>query len=303
MKYRLSKAFPQKRAFITGAGSGLGRQFALELAQDGWRLGLIDINEAAMRETRELCEKCSGVLPVNSGNRSAESEHRFVCYRLDVSDSEQYSRVVRAYLHEFTGIDLLINNAGVGDGGEMQDYDLADWKWLLDINLMGVIYGCHLFLDTFLQQKSGHIINIASAAAFASMPGMAAYSVSKAGVLSLSEVLACELEPDVGITVVMPEFIRTGIMQHSRTGDPWAREFGRLLVNTSKLTPEMVVPSILQKAGRGKFSVIFPFRAKIVRYLSSRHPEIWRWLRIRLHRHRNRLIQVLQWREKRILSK
>ena len=279
-KFKFSSKFPHKRAFVTGAGSGFGQQFALDLAGDGWHLGLTDLNASALETTARLVAGAGG---------SSET------FAFDVSDESAYQQAAHSFLRNNGGIDLLINNAGVGDSGRVGDYSLTNWRWLLDINLLGVIHGCHFFIPQMRKQQSGHIINIASAAAFASMPTMAAYNVSKAGVVALSETISCELaHHKVGVTAVMPEFVRTNIMQHSRNRDADLDEMARLYVNTSGLTPQMVVPMILQKAARGTHSIVFPARAKLVRALSRFAPGFWRFVRRYMHRNQAKVLATLQ---------
>ena len=113
---------------------------------------------------------------------------------------------------------LVINNAGVGAGGSaVGDFSLDDWSWVLGINLWGPIHGCHVFAPILRDAGYGGIINVASAAAFGAAPHMAAYNVSKAGVLSLSETLAAELSgTGVNVTVLCPTFVKTNIVESGR---------------------------------------------------------------------------------------
>ncbi|HXH18501.1 MAG TPA: SDR family NAD(P)-dependent oxidoreductase, partial [Chitinophagales bacterium] len=128
--YQLSEKFSQKRAFITGAGSGLGRELCAELAKDGWTIGICDIAEKGLEETAELIAKAGGKpLP----------------FQLDVSDRHRFKEVAENFLTRAGGIDLLMNNAGVGDAAVFEEYGLDNWEWLVGINQMGVVYGCHYF--------------------------------------------------------------------------------------------------------------------------------------------------------------
>lgn len=279
-RYKLSERLPRKRAFITGAGSGLGRQFSLELAGDGWILGLADFNKRSLAETTELVQAAGG------------TPHSFV---FDVSDRKAYQRNAKRFLKTAGGLDLLINNAGVGDGGDVGEYSLENWEWLIGINVMGVVHGCHFFLDSLKSQGGGHIINMSSAAAYSNLPSMSAYSATKAAVLSLSEVLDSELAPHgVGVSAVTPTFIQTNIMQHSRGRDEERSELTRLLLKTSGLTPQKVVPMILDQAGRGKLHIVFPFRARLARWMTRLAPWLWRRIKTRVFGDRQALIRKLQ---------
>lgn len=266
MNYQLSNKYPQKRAFITGAASGLGLAICTELAKDGWTIGMSDIDFDSLLEAAKKIESAGGKTHL---------------YQLNVADKEEYENVSRTFLDEVGGIDLLINNAGVGDAGYVGEYSLENWEWILGINLFGVINGCHFFAPVFKEQRSGTLINIASAAAFSSLPKMSAYNVGKAGVLSLSETIDGELHPfNVNVSVVMPTFFKTNVMQYSR-GDKKHIELSRLIFATTPLTPDKVAQEILKKSGRGKFHIILPANARVMYWLKRHFPKlvlyIFRW--------------------------
>lgn len=256
---QLSKKYPQKRAFITGAASGLGLALCNELAADGWTIGMSDIN------VKNLNEKAQSV---------SQKGAKVITYPLDVSDKESYQIVVEKFLADVGGIDLLVNNAGVGDGGYVEEYGLDNWDWLLSINLHGVIYGNALFIPQFKKQKSGAIINIASAAAFTSMPRMAAYNVSKAGVRALSETMDAELNHHgIQVSCVMPTFFKTSVMQSAR-GNKDEIEMSKMIFATSELTPERVANYVLRKAGKGRFHIILPADATFMFFMKRFFPSL-----------------------------
>ncbi|MFY0562709.1 SDR family NAD(P)-dependent oxidoreductase [Archangium lansingense] len=185
------------RAVITGAGSGLGRALCLELARRRARLVVSDLDEVAAQETARKVEQQGGEAHV---------------VRCDVANPEQVEALARESEAAFGGVDLVVNNAGVLSAGEVGKLPLADWKRVLDVNLWGVIHGCHYFVPLLRQQGRGHILNIASAAGLISTPYMAAYNASKAAVVALSETLLAELKPaGIGVTVACPTFFRTNI--------------------------------------------------------------------------------------------
>lgn len=259
MSYKLSTTFPKKRAFITGSGGGLGRVLCLELASNGWTIGISDINEKGLAETAELIQKKGG---------------KAVSFVLDVADSDQYSKVASQYLAQVGGIDVLINNAGVGDGGVFGEYAVDNWKWIVGINQMGVIYGCHQFVPVMKQQKSGHIINIASAASFANLPSMSPYNVTKAAVVSLSETLYTELKGEgVGVSVVCPTFFKTNVMQHSR-GNEAQKKAGQKMVDKSGIEPEEVAQKILRLSGKKTFYILHPFQATALFWFKRYFPNL-----------------------------
>ena len=187
-------------AVITGAGSGIGAAFAVELAKRGGRVVCSDINETAARATADA-------ITADGGQATS--------LRCDVSQVDDVALLAKEAQDWFGGPPtLVINNAGVGAGGmPIGDVSLDDWQWVLGINLWGPIHGCHVFAPILREAGYGGIINVASAAAFGAAPGMAAYNVSKAGVLSLSETLAAELSgTGVNVTVLCPTFVKTNIV-------------------------------------------------------------------------------------------
>lgn len=257
--FQLSKKYPQKRAFITGAASGLGKAFCEALAKEGWTIGIADINEKQLQFTEQQIIQLGGK-PIKFG--------------LDVADSDNYKNAAAAFLQQCKGIDLLINNAGVGEGAPFEQYSIENWNWIVSINQMGVIHGCHYFIPTMIQQKSGHIINIASAAAFGSAPTMSPYNVTKAAVLSLSETLYVEMKPHgVHVSAVMPTFFKTNIATHGR-GTAEEKEIGQYLVETSGIEPNYIAQKILQKAGNNKLYIVLPFQSKFIWLMKRLFPGI-----------------------------
>ena len=156
VSYKLSSRYPQKRAFITGGGSGLGRVLSTELASNGWTIGIADINAEGLKETANMIVQAGG---------------KAYTYLLDVANSDQYESVSKEFLKDIGGIDLLINNAGVGDGSVFEEYSPENWRWIVGINQMGVVYGCHYFVPVMRKTKrAGHIVSISSAASFMNLP-------------------------------------------------------------------------------------------------------------------------------------
>ena len=148
---------------------------------------------------------------------------------------------------------LVINNAGVGAGGAViGESALSDWEWVLNINLWGPIHGCHVFAPILREAgRPAGIINVASAAAFGAAPGMAAYNVSKAGTLSLSETLAAELAgTGINVTVLCPTFVKTNIVNAGRIPEETTQLADRLMRITG-FSPERVARTCLDTLDRG----------------------------------------------------
>lgn len=226
-------------AVITGAGSGIGAAFATELARRGGRVVCSDVNEAAANATAE------GIV-ATGGHATAVR-----CDVAQLDDVQQLAKEAQSWLGGAPT--LVINNAGVGAGGApIGEIDLDDWSWVLGINLWGPIHGCQVFTPILREagQPAG-IINVASAAAFGAAPGMAAYNVSKAGVLSLSETLAAELSgTGINVTVLCPTFVKTNIVDSGRISARSTQLADRLMRWTG-FSPERVARTCLDTNDRG----------------------------------------------------
>ncbi len=191
-------------ALITGAGSGIGAAFAIELATRGNRVICSDLDISAAQSTVETIHDQGGTA---------------IALRCDVTQIDDVKDLAAQAQTWFDGPPtLVVNNAGVGAGGRpIGDIPLDDWAWTLGVNLWGPIHGCHVFTPILRDAGRGGIINVASAASFGAAPGMAAYNVSKAAVLSLSETLAAELSGSgVHVTVLCPTFVKTNIVNAGR---------------------------------------------------------------------------------------
>lgn len=257
---KLTSRYPSKRAFITGAGSGLGRELALLLAADGWTIGITDINPAGAAASKEQIEA--------KGGKAHE-------YTFDVSNKTAYKEAFSDYLSKTGGIDLLINNAGVGDGGLFDEYSLENWDWIVGINEMAVIYGSFFAAPAMKKQGGGHIISIASAAGYAAMPNMSMYNVTKASVIAFSESIYAELKPfGVNVSVVMPTFFRTNIMQHGR-GPADSVATGSAILKKVSILPTEVAAHILAGAGDKTFHIFHPFMARLVWYVKRLIPNLF----------------------------
>jgi NAD(P)-dependent dehydrogenase (short-subunit alcohol dehydrogenase family) len=234
---------PQEpRAVVTGAGSGLGRAFCLELAARRARILAVDIDLASAEETARLVQGAGGTA---------------VARRADVADFAQVEALAGAVEEAFGGADLVINNAGVAVGGAVGQVPLDEWRWIVGINLWGVIYGCHVFVPRFKTRGSGHIINVASAAGLVSLPDMGPYNVTKSGVVALSETLHVELAgTGVGVTVLCPTFFKTNIARAAHTyADVETSEVERMM-DRAKLQAPDVARYALATADRGELFAV-----------------------------------------------
>lgn len=189
---------------ITGAASGIGRAMAVAFAAEGMHLALADVDVVGLEETAELA-RAEGV--------------EAVAVRTDVSDPVQVEALAQRTIDEFGDLHLACNNAGVSAGGLTWEVDLDTWHWVMGVNLFGVIHGVRSFTPRIIASGGGHIVNTASMAGFTSPPGMSPYNVSKHAIVSLSEAMAVELSmtnPEVGISVLCPGWVRTRIHESER---------------------------------------------------------------------------------------
>lgn len=253
---KLNARFPSKRAFVTGAGSGLGAAFTHLLLKEGWTLYLADINETSL-------EQYQGINDVFT-------------FQLDVSDRLSYERVASEVADHTESIDVLINNAGIGDGELFRNYKIESWERMIEINLMGTYYGTHFLLPLIGRQKEGLIINIGSAAGFMNAPGMSAYNVSKAAVYSFSESLSHELEDSgIQVSMAMPTFFQTNIMDQA-SGSMQFVDFAKKQMKYSKTNAEEMAQVILAEAARGVMKIIYPKDAKRNYWLKKWFPSLVR---------------------------
>ncbi len=200
------KDFAGKTAVITGGASGIGRAIAERCLEEGMNVVLADIEADALATTAEALgrERAERVLPVVTD----------VCSEADLEQLRDQT------LEHFGGVHLLCNNAGVGAGGGVLDSTLNDWRWTMDVNLWSVVNGCRLFLPAMIaQDEDCHVVNTASAAGLMPYNPSVSYTVSKYGVVGLSESLHLEMKMKgtrVGVSVVCPGFIKTNIMDSAR---------------------------------------------------------------------------------------
>ncbi|MEV0027969.1 SDR family NAD(P)-dependent oxidoreductase [Nocardia sp. NPDC050793] len=258
---------------ITGAGSGIGRELALLCASRNANLALSDINEAGLAETADA---------VRAAGRDV------LTHRVDVSDSQQMTEFADAAQSRFGGVDMLVNNAGVGLVGGFLDTSLEDWQWLVSINLMGVVHGCDAFLPAMIERgRGGHVVNLSSAAGLLANPQLSAYSATKFAVLGLSEALRMELKPnDIGVTAICPGVIDTAITKNSRIrgSDNIDQRRNNLAATYQKrgYTPERVARNILRAVDRDRAVTPIAAEAHLMYVLSRAVPPAARWVASKL---------------------
>jgi len=199
------KDFQDKVAVVTGAASGIGRALAEKSAQEGMKVVLADVEESALKQAEEELQ-ASGA--------------QVLAVRTDVSQADEVEVLAQKTFDTYGAVHLLFNNAGVGAGTTVWESSLADWEWVLGVNLGGVIHGIHFIVPRMLAQDTeGHIVNTASSAGLVSSSGLGIYKVSKHGVVTLSETLALELAArgaKLKASVLCPEWVNTSIIDAER---------------------------------------------------------------------------------------
>lgn len=187
-----------KTAFITGAAAGLGLAMARSFAKQGANIMLADID-------RDGLEAAQAMLRSEGANVAS-----VVC---DVADFASVEAAAKATIAAFGKVHILVNNAGVALGGKPGETDLRDWRWIIDINLMGVVHGVNAFLPLISAQgEGGHIVNTASMAGHIGGPGLGAYAATKFAVVGYSESLNWDLSKQgIGVSILCPAWVKTGI--------------------------------------------------------------------------------------------
>ncbi len=200
------KDFHNKVAVITGAGSGIGRALAHDLAAAGARLALSDVNQVGLQETADA---------LNLGS------DRLITEAFDVADRDAFYAFAERVTGHFGAVHLVFNNAGVALGATVEDMSYEDFEWLMGINFWGVVYGTKAFLPHLKAAGEGHIVNVSSVFGLIGVPTQSAYNASKFAVRGFTEALRQELEMEggrVSCTSVHPGGIKTNIARNARMG-------------------------------------------------------------------------------------
>jgi NAD(P)-dependent dehydrogenase (short-subunit alcohol dehydrogenase family) len=245
-----------KVVVITGGASGIGRALADRFAAEGSKIVLADVEPGALEEAAaELRAARTTVLAVPT----------------DVSRPEQVQALCDRTLAEFGRVDVVCNNAGVAASGLAWEHTLADWEWVLGVNLWGVIHGVRTFVPVMLRQGGeGHIVNTASVAGLTSSPFMSIYNVAKHAVATLSETLHKDLGllgAPIKVSVLCPGFVRTRIMDAERNRpaslqnptpaqhDPHMEEMARAAI-AAGLPPEEAAAQVVDAVKNERFYVL-----------------------------------------------
>ena len=257
------KHFDGRVAAITGAGSGIGRALARDLARRGTHLALSDIDELGLAETVVLCEG-TGV--------------KVTSQVVDVADRAAVYAWADQVVADHGKVNLIFNNAGVALGATIESMSYEDFEWLMDINFWGVVHGTKAFLPHLIASREGHIVNLSSVFGLISIPSQSAYNAAKFGVRGFTDALRIELEvADNGVscTTVHPGGIKTNIARSARldesvsafTGvapDATGEDFDKVAMTT----PEKAARQILKAVERNRRRALIGPDAKVLDVIS-----------------------------------
>jgi len=226
-------------ALITGSGAGLGEAMARKFAAEGYRVMISDRDEDRARAVAASI---------------GESAHWFA---MDITDDAGWAALIDEVKNVFGRLDVLVNNAGVAAAGTLEETSMADWRWVIDIDLIGVAAGCKAFAPMMRSQGSGHIINVASAAGFAAAPGINAYGTAKAAVIALSEMLRAEMDDcGVEVSVLCPAFVKTRLTESMRApNDGYQKRVERWMQN-SGVSAENVASVVFESVQSPRFMLL-----------------------------------------------
>lgn len=263
-----------KTALVTGAASGIGRETALALASRGADLVICDLDEAGLADTARAIEALG---------------RKALPHVVDVGDAAAMDAFAKTVHQTVDAVDILVNNAGVGLGASFLDTSLEDWHWILDINVMGVVHGCHYFVPRMVEAgRGGHVVNVASAAAFIATETLNAYSTTKFAVRGFSEALRGELaRHGIGVTAVCPGIIDTPITRSSRLRGvfaeaPAARERMVEAYQKRNYTPARVAAHIVTAIGRNRAVAPISPEAWLMWWMKRFTPGLARWVSARM---------------------
>jgi NAD(P)-dependent dehydrogenase (short-subunit alcohol dehydrogenase family) len=247
------KNFNGRVAVITGAGSGIGRALALELAGRGARLAVSDVNAVAVADTAASCEK----LGVQAKG-----------YVLDVADREAVHAHADEVVADFGQVNLVVNNAGVAVMATVEEMTYEDFDWIMGINFWGVIHGTKAFLPHLIASGEGHLVNISSVFGLVGVPTQSAYNATKFAVRGFTEALRQEMQiarRPVGVSCVHPGGIRTNIARDARSaGDIPDEKKASDFAKIARTSPENAAKTILRGVERDRARILIGADAHVI---------------------------------------
>ncbi len=260
------KSLKNKVAVVTGAGQGIGRMLAVNLAKEGCSLALADVNQDSLKETATLIDN---------------PNVKVTLHVVDVSERDEVYQFAAEANAGHGKVDLVINNAGVLLWEFIEDLNYDDFEWIMRINLWGVIYCSKAFLPILKKQREGHIVNLSSAAAFAPAPSIGPYLVSKCAVSGFTQTLCQELNRShINVSCVYPGGVKTGIFRTGRiykfaspqmnpnNSVKWAE------TNIARITPDKASKDIIVGIKKNKKRILIGLDAHILYWMSRLAPDM-----------------------------
>jgi NAD(P)-dependent dehydrogenase (short-subunit alcohol dehydrogenase family) len=244
--------FAGRVAIVTGAASGIGRALAEALGRRGARVVVTDLNLAGAEAVADAI--------VTAGGQARSA-------LLDVTREGDVRQVVDDAVARHGHLDVMVNNAGIAVGGEVRDLTVADWRRIIDVNLLGVVHGVAAAYPRMVSQGNGHIVNIASLAGLGPWPTMAPYAMTKFAVVGLSLSLRAEAASlGVRVSVACPGFVQSGIYEAATIVNADARRLWEK-VPFALMTAERAAARILRGVARNEALIVFPFYARLLWWL------------------------------------
>lgn len=233
------------RYLITGAASGLGKAIAVELAKQhgsAIKICIADIHPQRGRETVELLQ-------------SYGVEARY-CH-CDITSTDEVAMLQKFVTEQWQGVDVVFNNAGVATGGSIQSESIAQWQWIVDVNLLGMVRVTQAFLPMFTAQGHGHFVNVASQAGLTPIPLMSSYNAVKSAVVSFSETMKLELsQQQIAVSVVCPSFFKTNLNESLRTSEPTVAALLNKWFERATMSTEEVASIVVKKVAEQAFLIL-----------------------------------------------
>ena len=251
-----------KVAAVTGAGSGIGRALAINLAQNGCNVALSDVNEAGLAETAEMLKQ----YPI-----------KITTQKLDVSDKDAFYAWADQVVADHGKANLVFNNAGVALAGTVGDLSIEDYKWIMDINFYGVVHGTQAYLPLLSRAPRSHLVNLSSLFGLIGVPTQSAYNAAKFAVRGYSEALRQELAlagSPVEVCCVHPGGVDTHIARNARSADPADTPEARAEAFRAfaRTAPDAAAAQILRAAERGRARLLLGRDARIAALIATLFP-------------------------------
>lgn len=248
----------KNRVLITGAGSGLGRQLAIDYSKMGWHVILVGRTKQHLIETQPLLNNDNTII------------------QCDISNIEDVKNLYNKVLEEFKGIDVVINNAGVFTSGLISKTDLDVYKDVFNVNITGTLSICRTFVPLLKKQRYGYIVNVSSGVGLIPLPYMGIYGITKSSIIHLSEVLKMELYKDnINVSVVCPSFFKSNILDNSKGLTEKQLSLGNKLLEESNNNIEYISNKIIKGIKKKKFYIFINYKDRVFWFLKRLFPNIF----------------------------